>query len=148
MAINAFVVFRILIGLLFIVSGFEKLIGPYQNFLFIVQNYDMLPPWGEEFVARVFPWIEFLLGVFMMLGLWLPWAISGIMLMLFGFIVIVGQALIRGLPIDECGCFGELISFPLNAIIIFDSLLFILTRLLLNKREEAKKFSLDGYFDE
>jgi len=145
---NIIIIFRLLIGLLFIVSGFEKLIGPYQNFLFVIQSYEILPAWGEEIVARVFPWIEFLIGIFMVLGFWLQWAVPSTMVMLFFFIAVIGQAIIRGLPIDECGCFGSMISFPLNVIILFDSFLLILTGVLLRKREAARVFSLDGYFDE
>jgi len=148
MVINVFVVSRIMIGALFIVSGLGKLIEPYQNFLFVVQNYDMLPAWGAESVARVFPWIEFMLGVFMALGLWLRWVVPGTMVMLFIFIIVVGQAILRGLPIDECGCFGELIEFPLNVVVVFDGLLLILAGVLLKKGEDTKGFSLDGYFDE
>ncbi|OGX37525.1 MAG: hypothetical protein A3C36_05695 [Omnitrophica WOR_2 bacterium RIFCSPHIGHO2_02_FULL_52_10] len=148
MAINIFIVFRILIGVLFVVSGFEKLIGPYQNFLYIVQSYDMLPAWGEEIAARTMPWIEFVSGVFMALGLRLTVALPAVMALLMAFIVVVGQALIRKLPIDECGCFGTLISFPLNVVIVLDSLLLVLTGILAGKRDDAQKFSLDGYLNE
>lgn len=148
MAINIFVVFRILIGVLFVVSGFEKLIGPYQNFLYVVQSYNMLPAWGEELVARVMPWIEFVSGVFMALGLRLTVVLPTVIALLTAFIGVVGQALFRKLPIDECGCFGELISFPLNVVILFDSLLLIMTGLLASKRYDVQKFSLDGYFNE
>lgn len=148
MAINIFVVFRILIGVLFAVSGFEKLIGPYQNFLYVVQSYDMLPAWGEEIAARTMPWVEFIAGVFLALGLRLTTVLPAVMAMLAAFIVVVGQALVRKLPIDECGCFGTLISFPLNVVITLDSLLLILTGILAGKRDDVQKFSLDGYLNE
>ena len=148
MPINVFVIIRIFLGVLFIVSGFEKLIGPYQNFLYVVQNYEIFYAPIEEFVARVFPWIEFLLGVFLALGLWMKWILRGIILMIAMFIIIVSQALLRGLPIQECGCFGELISFSLPVIVGFDSMLLILTGLLMKQGEETKILSLDDYFDE
>ena len=144
---NVFVIIRILIGAIFVVSGFEKLIGPYQNFLYVVQGYECLKPQAEEAVARIFPWIELLLGVFLMLGFWMKWVLSGIMVIISSFIVVVGQAILRDLPIKECGCFGALISFPLPAIIIFDSMLLILTGLLIKMKVYASKFSFDEYFD-
>jgi len=62
------------------------------------------------------------------------------------FILIVSQAMIRNLPITECGCFGELISFPLYAVFIFDGTLLILTGLLIKNDERTELFSLDHYF--
>lgn len=91
------------------------------------------------------PWIEFVTGVFMTLGLRLNVVLPAVMAMLTTFIVVVGQALIRKLPIDECGCFGALVSFPLNVVILFDSLLLALTGILAAKRDDVQKFSLDGY---
>ena len=144
--IKFFVIGRILIGCLFIVSGFEKLIGPYQNFLYVVQSYEFLPTLLEEMVARTLPWIELFLGVFLVVGLWLKWALRSIGMVIFLFILIVGQALLRKLPIDECGCFGGLISLPLYAVLIFDSMLFLLTGALLKQEKRINIFSLDQYF--
>ncbi len=137
---------RILIGLVFIVSGAEKLIWPYQNFLYVIQGYQLLPPGLDELFARVFPWIEFLLGLFMVLGFWLPITLPGVMLMLSLFIVAVSQALIRKLPMEECGCFGELISFPLPVVIIMDSVLMMLTFFIVRNLKKAETLSLDRYF--
>jgi len=144
--IKFFVIGRILIGCLFIVSGFEKLIGPYQNFLYVVQSYEFLPTLLEEMVARTLPWIELFLGVFLVVGLWLKWALRSIWVVIFLFILIVSQALLRKLPIDECGCFGGLISLPLYAVLIFDSMLFLLTGALLKQEKRINIFSLDQYF--
>ena len=133
------------IGGIFVVSGFEKLIGPYQNFLYVIQNYSFLPLFPAEFVARVFPWIEFCLGIFLVLGLWLKWTLRAVMVLLLMFMVVVIQALIRNLPIDECGCFGALISFPLPVILAFDAAVFVLTWFLSFRMEEAERCSLDRY---
>ena len=147
MARNGLVYLRVLIGAVFVVSGFEKLMGPYQNFLYVIQSYALFPAPAEEMAARIFPWVEFFLGVFLVSGLWLDWALAGVMVMLATFIVVVGQAILRGLPIDECGCFGDLISFSLRTVILFDSLVFILTALMYRKKAATGKFSLDGYFN-
>ncbi len=133
-------------GILFVVSGFEKLIGPYQNFLLVIQNYSLLPPLLEEIVARLFPWIEFFLGIFLVLGIWLKWALRGMMALLATFMIVVTQALIRHLPIDECGCFGELVSFPLPVILAFDTTLFFMMWFFSFRMSQVKYCSLDGYF--
>ncbi len=134
------------IGGIFVVSGFEKLIGPYQNFLYIVQNYSFLPFLLAEFVARVLPWIEFFLGLFLLLGLWLKWTLRAVMVLVLMFMAVVMQALIRNLPIDECGCFGALLTVPLPVVLASDTTIFFLTWFLLSRRKEAERYSLDSYW--
>ncbi len=141
------ILLRIIIGSIFIVSGLGKLLGPYQNFLYVVQAYQILPSWGEVLVAQIFPWIEFLIGFFVLLGLWTSWGLRGA-LVLFGiFVVAVGQALIRGLPLESCGCFGDWIYLKPQTVIIMDSAGLLVTALLLRNILQTKKFSLDSHFD-
>jgi hypothetical protein len=64
------------------------------------------------------------------------------------FILIVGQALLRKLPIDECGCFGGLISLPLSVVLMFDSVQLLLTGLLIKQEKHTGCFSLDRYFSQ
>ena len=60
---------------------------------------------AEVLTAQVFPWIELIVGVFVLLGLWTSWALRGA-LVLFGiFVVVVGQALIIGLTLGELWLF-------------------------------------------
>jgi len=141
------VLFRILIGGIFLVSSLGKLLSPYQNFLYVIQAYQVLPSWGEILVAQIFPWIELIVGVFVFLGLWTPWALRGA-LALFGiFVAVVGQALIRHLPLENCGCFGGLIHFKPQTVIIMDSASLVLTLLALRNLTKVQKLSLDFYFD-
>lgn len=133
------------IGGIFVVSGFEKLIGPYQNFLYVIQNYSFLPLSSAEIVARLLPWVEFFLGIFLALGLWLKWTLRAVMALLLMFMVVVIQALVRNLPIAECGCFGALISFSLPVVLAFDTTVFVLTWFLSFRTKEAERCSLDRY---
>ncbi len=143
---NIVVIARILLGTIFIVSGIEKLLSPYQNFLYVIQNYEVIgPPW-DEITAKFFPWLEFLSGLFCFLGLWLRQALTGALVLLTVFIGVVGQALIRQLPIVECGCFGSLFSIPLEAVLVMDSSLWLLSSWLLSRIPQASRFSLDEYF--
>jgi uncharacterized membrane protein YphA (DoxX/SURF4 family) len=139
-------ILRIAIGILFIVSGFEKIISPYQNFLYVIQAYELIPSPMDHWVAIVFPWIEFFVGVFVLLGLWLKVALRGAVVLFLTFILVVTQALIRHLPIDECGCFGQLISFPLHVVLIMDSVMLMSTLWLIVQINKDNFFSLDKYF--
>lgn len=137
---------RVVIGSLFVVSGFEKLIGPYQNFVYVIQNYSFLPLALAEMVARLLPWAEFFLGIFLVLGLWTKWTLRALMALLLMFMGVVIQALIRQLPITECGCFGGLISFPLPVILAFDTTALVFAWFLSFRMPEAKRCSMDRYF--
>lgn len=141
-----FVVLRIIIGLLFVVSGAEKLIWPYQNFLYVIQGYQLVPPGLDVILARVFPWIEFITGLLLVLGLWVSYMMRLALVMFAVFILIIGQALVRQLPIDECGCFGQLISLKPQHTLLMDSVFFLLLVGAMKNVAKAENFSLDKYF--
>ena len=144
---NLFVLSRVLVAGLLIFSGLEKLISPYQNFLYVIQSYQLLPPMGEEWTAKIFPWIEFLVGLFLGLGLWTQCALRGALVLFTVFVTVVGQALIRHLPISECGCFGEAISLPLQTVLLMDSFIWLLIVKLLFQLAKTSALSLDQYFE-
>jgi len=141
-----FVVLRTLIGLLFIVSGGEKLIWPYQNFLYVVQGYQLLPSGLDEAVAHIFPWMELIAGLFLVLGFWLPVVLRSVLVFFMTFILIIAQALLRKLPIDECGCFGQLLTLKPQHTLIMDSVLFLVTLFLLANLKKTEALSLDKHF--
>lgn len=99
---------RIFLGLVFAYSGFTKLMEPVENFRGAMAAYEIIPYAVIPFLARIIPWIEFLFGVFLVLG-YLP-RVSALVLagMSLGFVVlIVATRILTGdLPAD-CGCFGE-----------------------------------------
>jgi uncharacterized membrane protein YphA (DoxX/SURF4 family) len=140
-------ILRIIIGSIFLVSGLGKLLSPYQNFLYVVQAYQLLPSWGEVLTAQVFPWIELLVGFLVLTGLWTSWGLRGALILFGVFVVVLGQALIRGLQLESCGCFGSWVHLKPQTVIIMDSASLLLTCALLCKISQAKKFSLDAFFD-
>lgn len=144
--LNIWFFFRLIIGCVFIVSGFEKIITPYQNFLYVIESYEILSTKPATFVAQTFPWIELLTGIFLILGLWLRESLIASSMMFLIFIGIVTQALIRQLPIGECGCFGELISLPLKGVLTMDICLLAATFLSLKKLKKTQFLSLDRLF--
>ncbi len=141
-----FPLLRILIGLIFVISGAEKLIWPWQNFLYVLQSYELLPPGMDAAVAHIFPWVEFLVGLCLVLGLWIAPALKITLTMFAVFILTIAQALIRHLPIDECGCFGALLSLKPQHTIVMDSLFFLLLVWALKNVKAVERFSLDGWF--
>ena len=125
------ILLRVIIGGIFLGAGIGKLLSPYQNFLYVIQAYQILPSGGEVLLAQVFPWIEAIVGIFVILGLWTSWGLRGALVLFGVFVVVVGQALIRGLPLENCGCFGGLVHFKPQTVMIMDSAGLLLTTLLL-----------------
>ncbi len=136
---------RVLIGGFFVAVGVDKIIEPYQNFLYVVQGYRLFPGVIEEIIARIFPWIELFLGLFLVLGLWLKWTLRSFLLVVTAFILIITQALVRRLPIEYCGCFGGLFSSEIHHTFILDMFLLIFLSILLRGLENTSFWSLDKY---
>jgi uncharacterized membrane protein YphA (DoxX/SURF4 family) len=147
--LNSFLLLiRCMIGLLLIVSGVEKLIGPYQNFLYVVQQYEIFPEILEGVVTRVVPWVELFLGVFLVFGLYLRNSLIATAVLFAGFVFILSQAMIRSLPVTECGCLGELISFPIHVTLMMDCTIFIILLFAIKKISCVSFLSLDQYFQD
>lgn len=95
---------RIVLGLIFLYAAYEKILYPW-DFAQTVHNYRILPAWAVNAVALVVPWLEALLGVCLMAGLWLPGSFTTATGLLAVFLASLVFNLIRGLDVD-CGCFG------------------------------------------
>jgi len=141
-------IIRIVIGAIFFVFLGEKLLQARENFLYVVQNYDVLRnPFLEQLVTYVFPWIEFVLGGFLILGLWTRLALWGVGTCSLTFMVFISQALIRKLPIQECGCFGSLLPLPLPATLTLDTAIVVSVIVLLRNISQASNWSLDTWLN-
>lgn len=146
--INIFVILRLVIALTFIVSGAEKLLSPVENFIYSLQSYEIIPnPDIEEAIALIFPWIELFLGIFLLLGLWTKLAVIGLGAIASGFIFFVGQGIIRGLSLSDCGCFGDLVHFPIWVTFLIDWVILGIAIVLYIWVDKTKSLSLDHKLD-
>jgi len=142
-----FVFLRIIIGAVLLVSGFEKVLSPYQNFMYVLQAYELFPGWAERLVAMIVPWLELIVGLFIVLGLWLNYSLRAALVLFMSFVIIVAQALLRSLPIDQCGCFGEAVHIPPAYILVFDSFTLLTLFWLIRQPAKENAFSLDQIFN-
>jgi uncharacterized membrane protein YphA (DoxX/SURF4 family) len=94
---------RLLIGIIFIYTAYPKLLRP-DEFARLVNGYRILHPDLVNLAGVTLPWIELVVGGFLVIGL-LPRSsalvIAGL-LVIFMFAGFLG--ILRGLDID-CGCF-------------------------------------------
>ncbi len=147
--IKKFVLLRILLGFVFIVSGLEKLFSPTENIIYVVQSYQILHnELLERLAALTLPWGELFLGVFLVLGLWRKQCAMAVIAVSTMFAVAVGQALLRRLPLSNCGCFGELLHFPLYVTLILDIILISSGFVLYTHLKDTRHLSLDKLFED
>ncbi|MFN2352949.1 MAG: MauE/DoxX family redox-associated membrane protein [Desulfopila sp.] len=95
---------RVFLGVVFVYASYDKILHP-QAFALAVYNYQIVPDPFINLVALILPWLELLLGLCLLAGVWLPGATvvgSGLMLVFIGALFF-NQ--IRGLDI-HCGCFS------------------------------------------
>ena len=118
---------RLLIGILFFYSGLSKLIRPIEYFEVAVAQYKIIPEDLIHYVCLIVPWVELINGTYLLLGYALN-MVGGILIGLTGiFQVVLAQAMIRKLPMDECGCFGGgLIHLTLSQSFFLDTAVMIL----------------------
>ncbi|HQN36009.1 MAG TPA: MauE/DoxX family redox-associated membrane protein [Sedimentisphaerales bacterium] len=96
---------RLGLGCLFVWSSLPKIQLPH-DFLGHVYAYRLVGPASGMFVAMVLPWIELMVGICLLGGVFVTGALLACMAMAFMFTVAISWALYHGFNIS-CGCFGS-----------------------------------------
>ena len=97
-------VFRLIIGGIFIYASLDKIAYPEQ-FAKIVYNYKILPHSLINIFAIILPWIELLCGIFVIIGIFVESSSAILSMFLVVFIIALSVNFLRGLDIN-CGCFS------------------------------------------
>jgi putative oxidoreductase len=107
---------RLVLGGSFIYAGYAKIFLPIMHprpsigialafFALQVGSYQILPPWGVNFVAHTLPFAEIALGLLLIIGWRLrTWAVLSTLLIL-GLFAAVVRSYAAGMQIN-CGCFA------------------------------------------
>lgn len=109
---NVTVVIRIALGTIFLYSCVGKIADP-TAFVAIVTNYQLLPPPLVSATAVIFPWIEAVCGLALVIGRLEKGAALLISLMMVVFTGLILYNGYRGLNI-ACGCFSLAANEPSN----------------------------------
>jgi uncharacterized membrane protein YphA (DoxX/SURF4 family) len=97
-------VFRLIVGGIFIWAGFSKIADPL-SFAQNIKNYQLVGQTLSFLTAIFLPWVELIAGFWLIIGLYQKSSALLISCLLFFFIVLVAITKARGLNVD-CGCFG------------------------------------------
>ncbi len=120
-----FICTRLLLGVIFIAASIDKIAHPAE-FAKIVYNYQILPGHLINIMAIVLPWLEAVLGLFILCGWCLPGAAVLANLLLVTFFGALSFAVARGIDIN-CGCFSTKASgSPLTVWYLARDSLFLL----------------------
>lgn len=139
-------VLRLLPGSVLVFSGFLKAIRPAEEFAALLSNYWILPPALLVPLARVVPWAEMWVGLCLLTGFGVRRAATAAAVLYGTFVVFLAQALLRHLPMNDCGCFGRLGPALRPAqTLVMDIVLGALCVLAAWDREA--RFSLDRWID-
>ena len=98
------VLFRLVLGGLFVYAGAVKVLGPL-DFAQNIRNYRLVGQSLSFIAAVVLPWLEILAGVALAAGIWKRASALIISGLLVFFILLTLVTIARGLDVD-CGCFG------------------------------------------
>ena len=93
---------RILIGGILIYSSLEKFIDP-SGFASAINNYHIVPFGLENSFAIILPWLELIIGICLILGIFIDGAGFLVIIVMVIFIIAITYALLSGYNI-ECGC--------------------------------------------
>ena len=122
--------FRIIVGFVFIYAGILKISDP-AGFSDAINNYKLFPISFVNFFAITLPWIEVVAGLFLIFGVSVKENSFIISTMLIIFLLAIGISLIRGLNI-ECGCFGTSSGTKVGIIkLVENSILLIFSFVLI-----------------
>lgn len=94
---------RIILGLVFIFASYHKILDP-GSFSDNIRNFHLTPAAVENIAGLVIPWLELILGVFLIFGVFLEGSTSLTIGLYIFFIIILSQAVFRGIDV-HCGCF-------------------------------------------
>ena len=95
---------RLILGVIFIYASYDKILHP-KAFAEIVYNYQILPGGLINVTAIFLPWLEMLMGVFLIAGFWMPGTVVWCNILLVVYIGVLWFNLARGIDVN-CGCFS------------------------------------------
>jgi len=136
---------RLILGAVFIYASMDKIAHP-EAFAKAVYNYQILPDALINLTAIVLPWLELVIGIFLLTGLFREGTASIVTLLLTVFFGAMLFNLARGLDI-HCGCFSTTMditdSMPMAWYLFRDGFFLVLASCLFHltfrrRRQEVR----------
>ncbi|MEK6543517.1 MAG: MauE/DoxX family redox-associated membrane protein [Elusimicrobiota bacterium] len=140
----ALLVMRLAAGLVLLVSGFSKITQPAQETVAALEVYKILPQPVLLPFAMTLPWIEYLLGGWLIAGLKVRRCAALASILFSIFLTVLLTSMLRGLDIKDCGCFGGLgLHLAPWQTMLMDTVLLLSSLTLFN--QGSRVLSLDNW---
>ncbi len=130
---------RVVLGIMFLYASFGKILDP-KTFAGNLLDYQLLDSAALiRILAVVLPWVEWLCGIFLILGVFVR-SVSFLSTTLLAiFLISMIQAKVRGLAIN-CGCFS-VAKEPIGAFTMArDSVFLLMSLVMLNSSPDPYSF--------
>lgn len=102
-------------------QGFARALDSYA-----IALPGLLPGWFRSVLTRLLPWLELMTAVGLLLCVWSAWAALPAVLLLALYTGVLWVSVLRGTPMEDCGChFGDKPQAPGMAL-VWRNLLFLL----------------------
>jgi len=95
---------RLILGVIFIYASYDKILHS-KAFAEVIYNSRILPDNFINLTAIFLPWLEMLMGIFLIVGFWMPGTVVWCNILLVVYIGALTFNLVRGVDIN-CGCFS------------------------------------------
>ena len=140
---------RLILGAVFIYASIDKIIHP-EAFAKALYNYQILLDTLTNLTAIILPWLELMLGLFLIIGLFREGSVCIATVLMLVFLGAMIFNLARGLDI-HCGCFSTSTdsadNIPMAWNVMRDSLFLIPAFYLFYRtfRGKGRMVSIEGY---
>lgn len=135
---------RLLVGGIFIVSSIAKF-PLHSKFIEVVQSYQLLPDLIATAYALALPWVELLVGSYLILGILIKPSSIVTALLGISFMVANISAIIQGEQYCP-DCFGELFSLAVSQAISIDIFIIIAAVILILITGKKELLGFDSWF--
>ncbi len=148
----ALLTYRVLVGSVFLLFGIAKALAPAEQFYESIREYQMLPEIIVPFFGSAMIYIEIIVGIGLIMGIYTRYATWGVAGMLVLFLIAIGQAMVRGLELPSCGCgadFFELGETPMEVWLRDWVMLAMVIPLLIKQKQKDIRlpFTCDKWFE-
>ncbi len=96
---------RLIVGFIFVYAGIGKIAEP-ETFANEIFKYHILPDFPINIIALVLPWLELVIGIFLIAGIRIRASATIASISMLVFLIAILSAMFRGLDIN-CGCFAD-----------------------------------------
>lgn len=130
---------RVILGIIFIYASAGKLFRA-EDFAKAILRYEFLPIYFVNIMAIVMPWVEFITGILLILGIYKKASSMLASISLVVFLIALTSAFARGLDIS-CGCFSLEETSTKDDIVyrIIQDIFMLIGAIVVYKFSDAKK---------